>query len=77
MGLKKLLQKNFNDAYQWMIEKKIRRNHTHGDEISKLRKEIAHIEAALDIEPTQEFSAYNNECENIKEETKNEIDKEN
>ena len=72
----KLIRKNRSDAYQWRIERKIRLNHTHGDEISKLRKEIAHIENALNIEPTEEFGAYHVECEGIKTETKNEIDKE-
>ena len=67
MAHERLIRKNRSDAYQWKIERKIRRSHTHGDEISKLRKEIAHLE---------EFADYHNECEAIKEETKNEIDKE-
>ena len=76
MAHERLIRKNRSDAYQWKIERKIRRSHTHGDEISKLRKEIAHLEAELNVTPTQEFADYHNECEAIKEETKNEIDKE-
>ena len=76
MAHEKLIRKNRSDAYQWKVERKIRRKHTHGDEIAILRKEIAHIENALNVEPTDEFGAYHVECEGIKTETKNEIDKE-
>ena len=76
MAHDRLIRKNRSAAYQWKVERKIRRNHTHGDEIAILRKEIAHIENALIIEPTDEFGAYRVECENLKTETKNEIDKE-
>lgn len=65
-----LLQKNRKDAVQFIVEKRMRKNHTKGDEIAILRKEIHHIETALNITPTEEFSAYYNEAENAKAEVK-------
>ena len=73
MAHERLIQKNRDDAYQFRIERRIRIDHTHGDEISKLRKEIAHIEAVLGVEPTEEFREYYEGCENAKQEASREI----
>jgi hypothetical protein len=70
MTHERLLQRNRKDAVQFVVEKRMRKNHTKGDELALLRKEIHHIEQALDITPTEEFSAYYNEAENAKAEAK-------
>ena len=67
---KKLLQKNHDDAYQFLVEKKMKKNHTKGDELATIRKEIHHIEQALYITPTEEFAEYYNEAETAKAEVK-------
>ena len=81
---KKLLQANYDDSYQFLVEKGLkpreedgeRKGHTHGDELSKLRKEIAHIEEVLSIQPTPEFHAYYLECEAVKQAAKEIIEDE-
>lgn len=70
MAHEKLLQKNKKDVVQFLVEKTMRKNHTKGDELALLRKEIHHIEQALDITPTEEFSDYYSEAENAKVEAK-------
>lgn len=70
MAYARLLQKNSKDVVQFLVEKRMKRNHTKGDELAILRKEIHHIEQALSITPTEEFSAYYNEAENAKAEVK-------
>lgn len=75
---KKLLQKNHDDAYQFLVEKKLRPReeggesvgHSHGDELSKLRKEIVRLEQLLYITPSEEFAEYNRECEQAKQEAR-------
>lgn len=66
MAHERLLQKNRKDVVQFLVEKMMRKNHTKGDEIAILRKEIHHIETALNITPTQEFAEYYNEAESAK-----------
>lgn len=73
MTHERLLQKNRKDAVQFVVEKRMRKNHTKGDEIAIIRKEIHHIEQALGIKPTAEFEAYYNEAENAKAEAKAEV----
>lgn len=70
MAHERLLQKNRKDVVQFLVEKEMKRNHTKGDEIATIRKEIHHIEQALDIKPTAEFEAYYNEAETAKVEVK-------
>lgn len=49
------------------INKAIRKNDiTISNELALLRKEILHIEEALNITPTTEFSEYNNKINSIK-----------
>ena len=70
MAHERLLQKNRKDAVQFVVEKRMRKNHTKGDELAILRKEIHHIEQALNIAPTEEFAEYYNEAETAKVEVK-------
>ena len=73
-----LLQANYDDAYQFLVEKKLKpreengekKGHSHGDEISKLRKEIVRLEQLLYITPSEEFAEYNRECEQAKQEAR-------
>ena len=48
--------------------------HKYGDEYALLRKEIKHIEDSLMIRPTDEFNAYYEEAERIKEEVKKRLE---
>ena len=52
------------------IDAIISENHKYHDELALLRKEIFHIEQALNIAPTAEFEAYYNEAERVKAEVK-------
>ena len=52
------------------IDAIISENHKYHDENALLRKEIHHIEHALNIAPTAEFEAYYNEAEIVKAEVK-------
>ena len=70
MAHERLLQKNSKDVVQFLVEKKMRKNHTKGDELAILRKEIHHIEMALNIAPTEEFADYYNEAETAKADAK-------
>ena len=55
-----------NNLASLEIDKQIQKGHKYGDEYALLRKEIHHIEEALNITPTEEFSAYYAEAEEIK-----------
>lgn len=59
-----------NDLKGMEINDIISKEHQYGDEYALLRKEIKHIEDALNIQPTEEFSAYYQEAEAVKAEVK-------
>ena len=63
-----LLKKNNLEGME--IDKTITENHKYHDELALCRKEIFHIEQALNIAPTAEFEAYYNEAERVKAEVK-------
>ena len=73
MAHERLLQKNSKDVVQFLVEKKMKKNHTKGDELATLRKEIHHIEQVMNITPTQEFAEYYNEAETAKAEVKSRL----
>ena len=52
------------------IDKQISKDHPYNDEVAILRKEIHHIEQALNISPTEEFAQYYTEAESKKAEVK-------
>ena len=64
----KLLKANNLEGLE--IDKEISKAHPYNDEVALLRKEIHHIEQALNIAPTAEFEAYYNEAERVKAEVK-------
>lgn len=64
----KLLIKNGREGFD--INKKIESEHMDGDQFAILRKEIRHIEQALNIQPTTEFAEFDNRAEEIKAEVK-------
>ena len=64
----KLLKKN--NLAPMEIDKKISEDHPYNDEVAILRKEIHHIEQALNISPTEEFAQYYAEAESKKAEVK-------
>ena len=52
------------------INQKIEAEHMDGDQFAILRKEIRHIEQALNIQPTPEFAEFDARAESIKAEVK-------
>jgi len=68
MAHERLLQKNSKDVVQFLVEKKMRKNHTKGDELAILRKTVHALVHGLPI-PT-EFEEYYNEAESAKAEAK-------
>lgn len=64
----KLLKANNLEGME--IDEILSENHKYHDELALCRKEIFHIEKALNIEPTAEFEAYYNEAEKVKAEVK-------
>lgn len=71
MAHEKLLQKNSKDVVQFLVEKKMRKNHTKGDELAILRKTVHALVHGLPI--PEEFEAYYAEAEGIKAEVKAEF----
>ncbi len=59
-----------NDLKGMEINALIQKEHEYGDEYALLRKEIKHIEDALNITPTEEFARYYAEAEAVKAEVK-------
>lgn len=68
MAHERLLQKNSKDVVQYLVEKKMRKNHTKGDEIAILRKTVHALVHGLPI--PEEFEEYYNEAESAKAEAK-------
>lgn len=64
----KLLIKNGREGFD--INQKIESEHMDGDQFAILRKEIRHIEQALNIQPTEEFAEFYVRAEEIKAEVK-------
>lgn len=60
----RLLIKNGREGFD--INQKIEAEHMDGDQFAILRKEIRHIEQALNIQPTEEFARYYAEAEAVK-----------
>lgn len=62
---KKLLKKN-EEGYSMIVNNEATKNYPYGGELALLRKEIYHIEQALKVKSTKEFSEYYEMVENLK-----------
>lgn len=62
-----------NEREGFDINKEIEAEHKDGDQFAILRKEIRHIEQALNIQPTKEFAEFDSEAEAIKARVKSRL----
>ena len=74
MNIQKIRKANARLAYEKDTNDSMVKAHPRGGELAILRKEIMHIEEALNIQPTEEFSAYCTEAENKKRQLKKELE---
>lgn len=69
-NIEKLRKANMNQAYPKEVNDEMGKRHPYGDELALIRKELHHIEMALNIAPTNEFAEYYNEAETTKADVK-------
>ena len=64
-----------NNREGFDINEQIEAEHKDGDQFAIIRKEIRHIEQALNIQPTEEFKTFDERAEAIKATVKARLDK--